>query len=262
MITNFGYPNAKTYAGDITSKDSTVVGGVACVENIPFGSVVGFIGTTCSAIQAPAPNKVTFDINFEGSNVINANVTIKTLDANNKEVITTTAISPVTYATSNANTYALLKAAIEAVDTDSKLTATIDASAKTVVLTHSDNFVVYLSGVAVTAGTNQAVATYSFSGTLLGPVPKATVERDSNGVAQYTPGMICPWLEKGSMYITSIDAMTLASSVYVQFIDNDTTKRGALRTGTDSGKAMAFSSLVPDSTVSAGELANMKINKP
>lgn len=263
MITNYGYPSAKTQEGEITSKYFETLGGVPCVENIGFGKVASYVGNEILALQKPAPNKITMSANFITSNVINCNVTFIDISSNEKQVDpVTTAIAPVTFTSDNANTYDLLAAAIEATDADGNITATVNATDKTIVVTHADNKVVYLSGLVVTAGVSQATPTYSFSGTLLGPVPKAEIEQDADGVAQYTPTMIPAPLQKGSMYMKSIDNINYASSCYVQFIDNGTIKRGDLRTSTDSGKAMAFSSLVPDGKEDAGSLVNIKLNRP
>jgi hypothetical protein len=262
MIDNFGYPSKKTQEGEITSKNFETLGGVPCVENIGFGKVVGYVGNEILALQKPAPNMATMSANFVSSNVINCNVTVIEISSNEKQVDpVTTAISPVTFTTSNDATYDLLASAIETAG-GTGVNCTVDDTAKTIIVTHDENKVVYLSDIVVTAGASQATPTYSFSGTLLGPVPKAEIEQDADGVAQYTPTMIVAPLQKGSMYMKSIDAINYASTCCVQFIDNGTTKRGDLRTGTDSGKAMAFSSLVPDGKEDAGALVNIKLNRP
>lgn len=258
MQTSYGAPSKLTYRGKIVS-DIKRVKSAPALEKLKFGSIGAFVGTSMNGIQNPSPNKLTFSGALVASNTINGTVSWKTIDSDGAEVLNSSAIAQVTYASSNANTLDLIKAAIEALDT--KLTATVSGS-DSIIVTHDDNAPVILSGFVVAAGSGQASVSYTFDGTLLGPVVNVPAEKPKTGDATVEPREMAGCLTQGIMTIYSEDAMTLASSLYAQFIDNGAIKRGEIRTGTDSSKAMAFSSLKPLSVVSADTLANVEINNP
>lgn len=259
MRTSFGSPAALTYEGDIVSQNYRAKSGVA-KENIAFGSVVGFTGTENLGVQNPSPNKFTFSGALIAANVINLSVTVKTIDSNNKEVSTTTAMAPVTYAVSNDATMADIVTAIELLDT--KLNATL-VGTDSINVIHSDQGVVIISGVLVTLGASQVTATYDFLGTLLGTAIKCPVEVRDDGTVGYNPTMMVGVMTQGLMTVKFVDATTLASTLYAQHVANGATKpRGSIRTGTDSGKATAFTGLTPAKGAGALALGNIELNLP
>lgn len=255
MQTTYSAPNAKTYRGDIVSQNKRIKSAPA-LEKIKFGSVVGFVGTTMSGLQNPSPNKFTFSGSLGASNVCNLNVTVKTI-SNGVEVSTTTAISPVTYATSHAATMTAIKDAIELAATS--VTATVDTNSITVV--DDNGAVVILDSVAITGGSAVTV-TYDFDGTILGVAQRQPTELNDDGTAYIAPSEMVGAMTQGIMTIYSHDAMNLGSSLYAQFIEATGYTRGEIRTSTASSKAKAFSTLKPYETVSSGNLANVEINNP
>jgi hypothetical protein len=261
MRLTYGANQRLGYRGDIITKER--VKAAPAKENILFGSAVGYVGTDYKlGFQNPSPNKILAAGAIVASNVINGNVTVKTFDSSGNEVITTEAIAPVTYATGNDETWLLIKAAIEALD--SNLTATIDVTPTTrgITVTHADNAVVLLDTWVVTLGGGQTTFSYSFDGTILGCAPRAPIEQNSDGTVYYKPGMKVGVLTKGIMTIYSEDIMTNASSIAVQHMVNGAIARGEIRTTTDSGKATAFTTLKPLDSVAADSLANVEINAP
>jgi len=264
MQTSYGYPSSKTFAGDIVSEDKRVKSYPA-LENLSFGSIAGYVGTEILGIQNPSPNKFTFSGDLVASNVINGKVTIKTI-SNGAEVSTTYTISPVTYATSHAATMTALKTAYQDAATSAGLALTLDtsdANGRTFKAVATDNAVVIFSDIVVTAGAGQATVTYYFDGTLMGFVNKQACERDPvTGTYYVSPQNVCGLMTQGIMTVTSIDAVDMSSTIYAQFIDNSTTKRGMVRTSTDSGKAVVFTGAKPQDKVSAGALCDIELNLP
>lgn len=261
MRTNYGSPSALTYEGEMIKNR----GGhsAPAKENIYSGRAVGFVGNSRLGYQHPSSNKILSAGAIVASNVINGNVTIKTFDSNQVEVITTYAIAPVTYATGNDETWLLIKAAIEALD--SKLTATIDITPTTrgITVTHSSQAVILLDTWVVTAGAGQTTFTYSFNGTIDGVCPRIPVEAQSNGQVYAKPTTPIYAMSQGIMTVKFVDAANLSSSIAVQHIENGATKpRGSIRTTTDSGKATAFTSLKVELGASALSLGNVEINNP
>lgn len=257
MQTSYSSPNKYGYPGDIVSENKRVKGGPA-VENLTPGTIGAYVGTAINGIQNPSSDKIIFSTALSSSNVIDGTVTWKTIDDNGNEVVNTDDIASVTYASSNANTLNLLKAAIELLD--SKLTATVSGS-DSIIVTHDDYGVVILSDFAVTGGSAVTVA-YAFSGTLLGPIQRQPMEQNSDGTTDIKPREMAGCMTQGIMTIYSEDAMNLGSSMYAQFIDNGAILRGAVRTTSDSSKATAFSTLKPASSVSADSNGNVEINNP
>jgi len=264
MQTSYGYPSSKTFAGDIVSEDKRVKS-YPTLENLSFGSIAGYVGTEILGIQNPSPNKFTFSGDLVASNVINGKVTIKTI-SNGAEVSTTYTISPVTYATSHAATMTALKTAYQDAATSAGLALTLDtsdANGRTFKAVATDNAVVIFSDIVVTAGAGQATVTYYFDGTLMGFVNKQACERDPvTGTYYVSPQNVCGLMTQGIMTVTSIDAVDMSSTIYAQFIDNSTTKRGMVRTSTDSGKAVVFTGAKPQDKVSAGALCDIELNLP
>lgn len=261
MRETYGSPSKLTYEGDMIVND----GGESAPakENIYPGRAVGYVGTANLGFQHPSPNKILAAGALVASNVINGNVTVKTFDSNQVEVVTTYAIAPVTYATGNDETFLLIKAAIEALNT--KLTATIDVTPTTrgITVTHSEQGVILLDTFVVTAGAGQTTFTYSFDGTIVGTTPAMPLEAQSDGSVYAKPTTMVYALTQGIMTIKSVDASTRASSLAVQHIVNGATKpRGAIRTTTDSGKATAFTSLKVKLGADALALGNVEINNP
>lgn len=255
MQTSYSANSTLTYRGDVITKERVKT--APAKENILFGSGLGYTGTSMLGLQNPSPNKITFSVAADASTVVNGTVTVKTFTDAGVEVSTSQAIAPVTYAVSAANTYALVKAAIELLD--SNLTATVTGDTITVI--HSSQAVVILSAFTA-AGGSAITISYQFDGTILGCAPRAPIEQNSDGTVYYKPGMMVGAVTKGIMTIYSEDAMTLGSSIAIQHMANGAIARGEVRTTTDSGKATAFTSLKPLSVVSADTLANVEINLP
>lgn len=258
----YGYPSQRTYAGDIVSCESRVFSKPSA-EKVLGGSVVGYVGDELLLVQNPSSNKFVFSADLVTSNKINLNVTVKTI-VDGKEVSTTTAMSEVTFATSHSATIDAIVTAIEAID--SNLNATKDATdtnGRTIYVEHADKAVVIISSVAVTAGSSQASVSYDFYGKLLGvAVRKGNGELDADNNFYIKPTEQVSILKGGVINVLSIDAMTMDSSLYVQFRDNGTTVRGQIRTGADSNKALAMSTLKPNAKVSAGAISEVEINIP
>jgi hypothetical protein len=264
MQTSYGYPSSKTFAGDIVSEDKRVKS-YNSLENLSIGSIAGFVGTEILGIQNPSPNKFTFSGDLVASNVINGKVTIKTV-VNGAEVSTTYTISPVTYATSHAASMTLLKNAYETAATAAGLALTLDtadANGRTFKAVATDNAVVTFSNIVVTAGAGQATVTYYFDGTLMGFVTTKALEQDpTTGTYYVKPQNMCGIMTQGIMTVTSVDAVDMSSTIYAQFIDNSTTKRGMVRTSTDSGKAVVLTGAKPQDKVTAGALCDIELNLP
>lgn len=268
MQTSYGYPAKRTFAGDVISEDySTDI--KPALEKITAGSVVGFVGTENLGYQNPSANKFVFSADLITSNKINLNLTIKTLDSNNAESSVTVAMAEVTYATSHAATMTAICTAISTADTTGKTTATVDSSdsnGRTIYVTHSDNAVISVAGVAVTAGSSQATVSYNFYGTLMGiAIYTGRHEQDiATGKAYIQPTEPVTCLKRGIAAILSVDAMTMASSLYVMFIDDTSTPvyRGQIRTSAASSKAIAFTDLKPNAKVAAGEISEIELNRP
>lgn len=261
MQTVYGHPGKLTYVGDIVSQNKEVESAPA-LEKIHAGSIIGYVGTEIKGIQNPSANKFILSADTVTSNVINLKVTVKTVNGE-KEVITTTAISPVTFTSTHAGTMNLIKAAIQTAD--SNLIATVDSSdanSRTIYVTHASNAVVIISDVLVTAGSSQATASYGFYGTLLAPALRAPYEANKDGSSYHPPTAMVGYMTKGTMTIKSIDAMNLSSSIYAQFIEDTNIPRGSIRTSSASGKATAFSAMKPNMKVSALSKANVKMNTP
>ena len=261
MQTSFGYPSALGYEGEIVSENSRVKDAPA-LENIPFGRVIGYVGTTKNGYQLPSANKFVFDADLVTSNTIDLTVTIKTI-SNGEEVSTESDMAQVTYASSHANTIDLICAAIEALD--SNLTATDDASDtdnRTIYVTHASNAVVIISDVTVAAGGSQAGVDYAFYGTLEGLAVKAPLEYNSDNTVYFKPNQMVGAMTQGIMTANCIDSTNLGSTLYAQFITATDEPRGSIRTSTDSGVAQVFSALSCALGASSGSLGNFEINRP
>lgn len=261
MQTSYGSPSELTYAGDIVS-DNKRVKGYPALEKLYFGKVVGYPVAYANLndikVQHPSSNKLTFSTTLGASNVVNGKLTIKTIDENGNEVITTYAMLPVTYAVSHAST---MQDIADALDVASGGNAVFVISGNSITVKAEENAVVILSNFAVTGGSAVTVS-YTFDGTLLGVVERQPTELNDDGTAYIKPTEMAGVMTQGIMTVKSKDAMNYTSSIYTQIIEETGITRGTIRTSTASGNAIAFSSLVPNGVASAGALVNVEINKP
>jgi hypothetical protein len=212
MQLNYGGPSALTYAGDVVS-DNKRIKSAPALEKIYAGLVVGYdssyAGNEIKGYQHPSPNKLTFSTSLSTSNVINGNVTLKTIDSNGNEVITTTAISPVTYATSHAATMTAIQDAIEGAF--GSCVCTVDTNSISVV--NDSGAIVILSGFVVSGGSAVSVS-YDFNGTLVGVAQRQPQELNDDGSVYIPPNEMVGALTQGIITVMSNDAMTVNSSFY------------------------------------------------
>lgn len=265
MLTNFNYPASVSDEGYLLDPDDHRVKSFPVAEHIPFGRVIGTVSLDGSMGQLPSPNKFVFSADLIASNVIGGNVTILSYDSLGVLTSVPMAISPVTFATSLANTMVGIKAAIETLDP--KLTANIDTTDvnnRTIYVTHSDNLVVILSGFGVTAGTSQANVAYTFFGKLIGVTVIANRQPDSNGVRQYRARDEAGVLTEGRVVVKPIDYTDINSTVFVQFIDQPgVATRGTIRNSSSSGNAISFATRTTLNSQATALNANiLQINLP
>jgi hypothetical protein len=242
--TSYAIDQAVAFAGmKVDSMDDHVESFIAD-EAIPFGRGVSGDAGDVTGIQLPK-NDVstsTFDIAFEASNVINLK-------------INGTAIAPVTYASSNANTYTLLAAACLLVTGVTR--ATVDASAKTLVV-ECDGVTTVISNVVVTGGTNQAVATITngsddvFRGIALHQHNEKAI---TTGIAQYELKDAVSVLRKGKVWVETGVAVTADDPAYVDF-------SGGIGKFTNVSTNNLTTGGKFRSTVSGAGLAQLELNLP
>lgn len=191
-------------------------------EIIPLGVAVvrGATDTTC---RLPSRNVATvlFDADFVASNVINMSVN-------------GVAISPVTYASSHAATFAALIVAISAL---ANVTA-VAGTGRAIVISTDDKTAITVSGVVVTLGGSQAgsTTTYSTTDIFLGvSCQEHTVTQTYlTGVVQYAVGATVPVLSRGRVYVAPEQNVTTASAVYARDMVDGAKVRGAWRADSDS----------------------------
>ncbi len=268
MQTTYGYPDQRTYPGNIISEDYFATSKPA-LEKITAGSVVGYVGNELLAFQNPSSNKFVLSADLIASNKVNLTLKIKTIDSSNKESSVSVAMAEITYGISHAATMTAICAAIAAADTTGKTSATVDAAdgtGRTIYVTHSENAVIILSGVTVTAGVSQATVSYDFYGKLYGIAAyKGNSEQDlSTGKTYINPTEPVGAIKQGVITIYSIDAMNMDSTMYAQFIEDTgaSIERGQIRTSTASSKAIAFSGLKPNAKVAALAVSEVELNLP
>lgn len=263
MQTSYAEASALTAAGKVVKK---VMGSTsAAVEIIPFGRVVCRNTTNRNKCQLPAADKATFSAAPSSGDVLSGNLVVVKVDSDNVQTITTYAIAPVTYATSAAATMAAFKAAIEAADPDTDVTATVGDTNTSITLSTTTDNVYYLTDIA----NNDGGTTVAYSMANLTPMGISEfVEKapDSVNYTRYVPKDQVSFLTNGVMTVDATSTVTLDSTLYVQIIPSGTKERGMLRADSDSGRAVTLASLLaslkPDGNVTTSGLVNVKINQP
>jgi hypothetical protein len=218
-------------------------------EAIPLGRAL-VKGATETTVRLPNRNyaTVTFDADFVASNVING--TVNSL-----------AISPVTYASSHAATFAAVVSAFNALTGISAVAGT----GRSIIITTDDKAVITVSGVVVTLGVSQAVATtvYTSSDIIYGvSVHTHTLLQDSSGVVQYAQYATVSTLKQGRIYVPVEQDVVVGDSVYMRTINDSPKVRGAFRKDADSGNALLISGARWFAGATSGNLAILELNLP
>ena len=221
------------------------------VSNPAAGAVNFGLGVISSSqrtagARKPARNKavITFSADFVASNLINGS-------------INGTAIAQVTYATSNANTYNLVKTAIETVLTALGLTGTVtvDATAHTVtiLLTGSEQTSLLLASWAVTAGASQATNTiaYSTDGFFRGVALHQHRQVRADGTFGYADTDPVAVMRRGRVWVLVTEAVSEGDTAYCVLATSGSegkfckTSTGNLATGGTFAAAAAQNALAP-----------------
>jgi len=157
-----------------------------------------------------------------------------------------TAIS-VTYATSHANTMALLQAAIEAVAG----VAYVEVSGNVLTIHADPGYSLRAKSWAVTGGASQPTTTVT------------STDTSSGGEVYYAATEPVNGLRKGRVYVQVEEAVDSDDTVYWRFMANGTGKTpGQFRKSDDSGTAVAVAGAVFVTSAAANGFAVVEINLP
>lgn len=235
MLADCGFTDKRSYSAE---------------EEIPVGVGVvrGASDTTC---RLPNRNQatLTYSADFVASNVIN--VTVNGV-----------AISPVTFATDHATTFAAVVAAINGL-------AGIDAVAgagRSIIITSTDPATgdVTVSTV-VTLGVSQATGTAANASEdlFLGvAVHTHTLGANADGETVYAATETVGVLHRGRIWVPVEENVAMGDPVYLRTITVSADLRGAFRMSADSGNAM----LIPNArwvvAGTDGGLAQLELNLP
>lgn len=259
MQTNYDINQAVGMLGMLASDTAPrfIEGGIA-KEAIGVGSGISKVIGSDDQVRLPAANqgKVTFDADFVASNVINMTVN-------------GTAIAPVTYATSHANTLALVAAAIAAVTT--YVASASATGAREITVNGIDDVDVAITAIVVTLGLSQANGTFTkgtrdklhgvamlsqaLEGNLPGvdTVPTVPAKSLVNVVRQ---GKVFVYFE------TAFNPDT--DTLYCRFFDGGAGKAvGQFRNTDDSGTAFAVAgNFAVRSALSGAGIGVLELNRP
>jgi len=249
--TSYSRGMTASVAGQIADSMFTLKESKIALTDIPFGRGVVLADVLEDVCRLPLASEVDMllDIDFEASNVINMKVN-------------GTAIAPVTYATSHANTAGLLVTAIKALDAVSE--CSVSGRTFTII---TDDSVATVTDFAVTGGTNQAVITSLtldtndvFHGV---SVLTHNKEQGSSSDAQYDAKDTASIMRKGKIWVNVEQAIDETDAVYMRFIADGADKLpGYFRKDSDSDKAVLLTGVKFRKRTTAAGLTILEINKP
>jgi hypothetical protein len=210
--TTYGTEQNLGFEGNLASSYKSMLKSGASKEKIFFGRGLAKFGTGYKTIAA---EKVTFSADFSASNVISGNVTLISVDSNGVQTSTTTAIAPVTYASSHASTLAAVVTAIEAI-TNVNAAGTA-SSGREITVAGESGYMVALSGFAV-AGGSAVTVTYSTGYSFDGVSVADNKEPDSNGDTYYKPKETLNIAKENELWVKVDAAVTPTTVPYVRIV--------------------------------------------
>lgn len=217
-------------ATDIETYDApNGLGSDLSVTGIAYGRGVVQSILNSAACRYPIPSQVT--LTFVGDLITD---NLIDLDVNG------VAMAQVTFAVSNANTLALIAAALENM-TDLVLSASVDGDHSIVVVGKPDVALI-MSNILVTAGVSQTTGTglQQCVDDFLGAVVRAATQMVpiGGGASLYNAGDMLPVGVKDTVAVYSEQAVTTGSPVFLRFLNNGAGKIvGQFRVDADSNTA-------------------------
>lgn len=253
------------FEGQLADLSVKVVRSYAALEALGFGLGVVVANAATNQCRLPMINSVALTESSAtvSGNVIAGNVNVTTI-SNGARTTTTTAISPVTFATSDANTLALIATAIKAVTGVANATV----SGSTITVTANNDTEVTLSGFVTTGGAGQNTwstvnsTTDTFAGVSLF---EQTIQNDLvTGAAIYPVGGAVNVLTMGRVYVTAENAVAgPATSVNWRFQTGAAgSQRGGWSATTDSGTCQALSRARWVDSIASGAVGVLEVSLP